>query len=439
MTDVVDRELEADAAPALDDTDAPERAADAATAPSAAFDLAGPDRWALGALLVGAGVIHLVMAPSHLGESALEGWGFLVSGWLQIGLAVALVLRPARWAVGLTVASNIALVAIWTVSRTIGLPFGAHAHHAESVSAVDGAAVAFEIIAVLMAVSLLLRPGLLKINGGAFAAVVPMAVLAMTSAVIATPQARNHAADSHGDHAAADATGAAAGHAHGGAAPADDKGFSLLGNGHQHGAGDVEIDAETQAALAVQLAGTSRLIEQYPTIAAAEAAGYRRAGPFVPGLGTHFSPPDFNLNADGVVDPGDIDDPLLIYDGLAPDSPLAGFMYMVISDQEPEGFIGPNDHWHYHTNLCIVGRPDGGVDTPLGADLDNVTPEMCSAVGGRLIDYTGYMVHTWTVPGYEAPEGTFHELNSKLTCPDGTYYQIPVEEIGHKSSTCKNP
>ncbi|HEY6533076.1 MAG TPA: hypothetical protein VIY72_12265, partial [Acidimicrobiales bacterium] len=53
-------------------------------------------QWAVAALLVGAGAVHLALAPSHFGEATAEGIGFLVVAWLQIGLAVAVLLKPSR-------------------------------------------------------------------------------------------------------------------------------------------------------------------------------------------------------------------------------------------------------------------------------------------------------------------------------------------------------
>ncbi len=271
-----------------------------------------------------------------------------------------------------------------------------------------------------------------------------LAAVVLTTAAIASPSARDHAAGSHG----ADA-GAGAGHGHGTEAAAeDDLGFSALQNGqmgnHEHGSGDEaaavdeEIDPATAGKLAEQLALTAPLAEAYPTLGAAKAAGWWQAGPFAPGLGVHFSSGAFgNLNNDGVMDPEDIANPMLIFDGITDDAPLAGFMYMIYQETEPEGFVGPLDRWHYHTQVCIAYTPDG-IRTPFGADLTGVTDEMCAAEGGTLIDFTGYMVHVWTVPGYESEMGTFSDLNPKITCPDGTYYTIPTEEIGGAASTCKN-
>ena len=91
----------------------------------------GVVQWALAALLVGAGAVHVAMAPSHFGVSTAEGVGFLVAAWLQIGLAAAVVMRPSRGVIGAVIAVSAACIAVWAVSRTVGLPFGAHAGHAE--------------------------------------------------------------------------------------------------------------------------------------------------------------------------------------------------------------------------------------------------------------------------------------------------------------------
>ena len=212
-------------------------------------------------------------------------------------------------------------------------------------------------------------------------------------------------------------------------------GWAALGeNGHQHGEGVVELDKATQVALSVQLAGTAALVEKYPTIAAAEAAGYRRQGRFNPGLGTHYGGGGRGEVIVGVT--GEAMVPTLIYDGTDPDSPIAGFMYYAPGsvDQVPEGFIGPNDHWHEHTSLCIVMK-EGVVTTPLGSDDPDATKVKCDEIRGMWIERSGYMVHVWTVPGYESADGVFSGLNRKLTCPDGTYHRAP-EGGGTATSVC---
>jgi hypothetical protein len=380
------------------------------------------------------------MAPSHLGESAVEGTGFLVAAWLQLGLAVALVARPRRWVLWATIASSVALVGAWAVSRTAGLPFGEHSGHAEDVSLVDGATVALELVAAAVALMLLVRPTTRVLRSAGVAAVATVGALALTTAAVASPAARDHAAGSHGEHGDAHggAAAAEAGHDHG-AAPADDLGFAALSNGHQHERGTEPLSPEDTVALSKQLAVTSQLVERYPTLAHAEAAGWNRAGPFSPGLGVHYMGPGFALNADGRMDPEDLLAPMLIFDGLTPDAKLAGFMYLAYgTTAEPEGFAGTNDHWHYHEHVCISTAPDGSISTPFGADLDGVTEGMCTEAGGSWLDYTGYMVHVWNVPGYESPDGMFTELNPAITCADGTYHRIDLAELGDRDTTCRD-
>ena len=433
MTDVLDDRIVAERAPGP--AVAPQPVEEAAPAPEAA-PVARAERWLLSALLAGAALIHAAMAPSHLGEAAVEGAGFVVAAWVQILLAVAVLVHATRRVLLAVVATSGALIAVWAISRTAGLPFGAHSGHAESVSIVDGVCVALEVAALLLAGALALGIVRSGARHRGLALVGAVGAVALATAAIASPSARDHAAGSHGDHGGAEA---GAGHAHG--AAEDDLGFSQLSNGHQHDTGVEPLTTDETVALAGQLAATAELVQLYPTIAAAEAAGWTRAGPFSPGLGTHYSAPTFHLNPDGVMDTReDLLSPMLVFDGLGPDAPLAGFMYLAYGTEgEPAGFAGPNDHWHYHEKVCIVFGPDGTIDTPFGADLPGVTEEMCSDVGGAFIPFTGYMVHVWNVPGYESPDGMFTELNPRITCPDGTYYRIPIDDLGTKDSVCRNP
>lgn len=408
-------------------------------------------RFTLGALSGAAGVVHLAMVSSHWSDSAVEGLGFAATGWFQVALAVGLVVWPSAQLLRIGIVANIAFVAVWAISRTWGLPFGAHAGHPHDAGFVDLACVGIEIAFVAVAVVALLHPEVGRTWHGARLAafaIVPISVIALATAALASPGARDHASVSHGAHGHAHETAARPadadvahgdhtdGTAHATAAADRKSGWSALGeNGHQHGDGVVELDRATQTALSVQLAQTARLIERYPTVAAAEAAGYRRQGRFNPGLGTHYG--GAGASGDDVIIGvgGTAMVPTLIYDGTDPDAPIAGFMYLApgSAGQVPKGFVGPNDHWHEHTNLCI--RFDAGRIIALGSDDPRMTQEKCSQLAGMYIQRSGYMVHVWTVPGYESPDGVFSGLNRKLTCPDGTYHKAP-EGGGSDTSTC---
>lgn len=432
----------------------------------------------LGCLLTSAAVVHLVMVPGHAGEWMVEGIGFAIVGWAQLGLALAVAARCRRWALWVSVAVNAVALGAWIISRTSGFPLGPHADHAEAVMFIDSLTVAIEGITVVLAVALLSRRhadgDVRVVHRGILAvvplAVVPLAIVALTTAALASPSARTHAHDAHGEHndvaaaaaiddahehaplpavdrpvAAATASNDAHEHptenvaASDGAATAvaDDKGFSLLMNGHQHTHADEPMDAATTTLLAHQLARTSELVAMYPTVAAAEAAGYHRFGPFAPGLGTHYGK-GVSI-ATGVIDETNVLDPMLIYDGSDADSRLIGFMYIAYgSDATPEGFAGPNDIWHFHTNVCIVIQPDGTIDAPLGADVDNVDPELCQQYGGFILGNSGYMLHVWMVPGWSNPLGVFHETHPAITCADDTYFMKDLANLGFSLSTCRD-
>jgi hypothetical protein len=219
----------------------------------------------------------------------------------------------------------------------------------------------------------------------------------------------------------------------------DDRGFSKLENGVQHShTFELPVTPGDRALLTHQMDLARQVALQYPTLADAEAAGATRAGAFSPGLGAHMiMGGNFHYGAtDAPMTDEQIRHPIAwIYDGTKPDSKIAGLFYLAVS-KDPAGFAGPNDVWHQHSNICIVMRPGGGTDAPLGADRD-ATKAQCDAVGGRLITATGPLLHVWAVPGYEDSQGVFAHLNPAITCADGTYHVIPdITKVGSRTSLC---
>jgi hypothetical protein len=281
-------------------------------------------------------------------------------------------------------------------------------------------------------------------GGFAAAGIVSLGVLALTTGALASPGARNHAAHSHGAGAAAD------GHTHGGLPAGDDKGFSQLHNGqHDHNMVLHTLDPGTKQALDAQLAVTREVAAKTPTVADAVKQGWQRVGPYFPGIGAHYwkgvsSYGTSSTDPDGVIDPVSLKTPfMLIFNGTTPTSKMAGFMYYSTAPADPAGFVGRNDYWHYHENICVKGMSSGGtgqIDIPYGLD-HSATPEQCAKVGGSILDKTGYMLHVWTVPGYEMTDnygGVFGEANPKLTCADGTYYQLPLDDwAAHPLNVCR--
>lgn len=384
----------------------------------------GPADWLLGALLFGGGAIHLALAPVHLAEHTALGWGFLLSAWAQIGVGVLVVAVPKRWTRGLAAVLSIVLLGAWALSRTLGLPFGM-LPEVEDIEVVDAVCALLEVLAVVLAVWLVLAPSSRQHRWRIFATIAATLAIVGATVAISSPSATVH---DHGD---------------------DDLGFSSLQNGqgadghtHRHPGGGatqaaaIPMTAAERSELARQLAETYALAERYPTVADAEKAGYWRAGPFSPGVGVHYNQPSLlPFDTDGELSGEELGNPVLIYAGLDADSPLAGFMYSSYAEDLPRGFAGTADEWHRHTNVCIV-KTATGFDTPFGADAAGVTDAICKGAGGSMLALTGYMVHVWTVPGYESALGTFSELNPKITCPDGTYHHVPITDLGNRRTAC---
>lgn len=397
----------------------------------------GAGRWVLAALLVGAGVVHVAMAPSHFGEATAEGVGFLAAAWLQIGLAGAVLLRPSRLVCGATIAVSVAAVGAWVVSRTTGLPFGAHAGHAESVTIVDGVTVALEGAAAVLAAALLigLPRGVRRFRSDRLALGGAVVVVVLVSMALAAPEARDHAAGAHGDHddavtnSSAAPSGATGGHDHGtdGAPLTDLNGHEISGVKAQDVAHESEpdqpLDPATRDQLAQQLVAARAAAMKYPTVADATAAGYFLVGGgFGPGAGAHYIGGGFG---GGGFDPAK--PPTLIYDGISPTSQVVGLMYLGMApDGAPEGFAGPNDHWHRHSGVCMRGAE---VIFPVDAD---VTEAQCQAEGGNYMATTTWMVHAWVAPGWESPAGVFSHENPNLRCADGTY---DTDDLGRCQGT----
>jgi hypothetical protein len=176
---------------------------------------------------------------------------------------------------------------------------------------------------------------------------------------------------------------------------------------------DKPLDAATRAKLAQQLVIARAVALRLPTVADATKAGLLQAGTFSPETGAHY------INLSGALGKFDPANPgSYIYDGTSPTSKLIGLMYLSSSPTAPEGFAGPNDHWHRHFNTCVIFSGDK-IKVPFAADSD-VKKSQCDTVHGTFLVRTTWMVHAWVVPGWESPSGVFAHDNANVRCADGT-------------------
>ena len=127
------------------------------------------------ALSVGAGFVHATVVPEHLEEWWGYGWFFIVAAVAQIAFAVLLVLDPwrrdwipyrppldqarqRRWVYVAGILGNVALIGMYLVSRTLGIPAGPDGGLVEEVTAIGVITKAMEIGIVVCLVQLLRMP-----------------------------------------------------------------------------------------------------------------------------------------------------------------------------------------------------------------------------------------------------------------------------------------
>jgi hypothetical protein len=111
-------------------------------------------RPALALLSMGAAVIHFVVIPGHWEEYWGQGLFFIVAAIAQLLWAVWVVVAPSRLIYLAGAAGNAAIVALWIVTRTAGVPAGPGAGEREAVEFADTLATVFEVLLVVGALVL---------------------------------------------------------------------------------------------------------------------------------------------------------------------------------------------------------------------------------------------------------------------------------------------
>jgi hypothetical protein len=381
----------------------------------APVELSTPMKVVLATLFVGAGAIHLAMAPIHAGGSTTEAVGFAIAGWLQVAVAIAIIVRPSWLVLGFGVVIEVAFVGAWFVSRMSGLPLGAHPGVAEPVGTVDLTCVVLEWAAVLLILTIALVPTWRSRSNSVFvgaAAIVSLGVLVFTSVLLSLPSTANHA---HSD--AASASGEAAdGHVHGVSASTPVTTLVVL------------PDPPNAPLLARQLAKARDVALQYPTVADATRAGMYRITPFIPGVGAQYVA-GFNVGFAHVSDELDLDHPLVyLYSGTGDTATVMGLVYYVFGPQPLPGFAGLDDRWLRRDGLCSEHVGDSKRLVAIDRDI---TQQDCADRGGTFASSVQWTLRVWAAPDWSNPAGPFLETNARVVCADvPPPYSVDVMTFG---------
>jgi hypothetical protein len=150
-------------------------------------------RWAAVLTILCAGAIHASVVEEHYREWAVEGLFFVALALVEALLAVAIATGPRMGTYRAAIALSLAAVALWTVSRTLGVPVGPEPWVPEPVGRADAVATLLELTTAAA-----LAPLVLPVPGpaatGVAVALVGLAGLAVTAFALA-PGAGHDAGD----------------------------------------------------------------------------------------------------------------------------------------------------------------------------------------------------------------------------------------------------
>lgn len=112
-------------------------------------------RSAVSLLSAAAAAIHFAVTGEHLREYLLFGAFFAATGTVQALWAILIMIRPSRRLYLAGAIGNLAIVAIWGLSRTAGLPVGPEASVPEPATVLDVVATSCEVLIGVGALALL--------------------------------------------------------------------------------------------------------------------------------------------------------------------------------------------------------------------------------------------------------------------------------------------
>ncbi len=113
-----------------------------------------------------AAAVHAAVGPEHFRERLVFGLFFATAAIAQVAWSWAMVLRPSRLLVAAGALGNAAVLALWLVTRTIGLPFHL-LPTPEAVGRWDVASVIWELLVVTTCLQMLQRLPLRPLPGAA--------------------------------------------------------------------------------------------------------------------------------------------------------------------------------------------------------------------------------------------------------------------------------
>ena len=215
------------------------------------------------------------------------------------------------------------------------------------------------------------------------------------------------------DHSASKAKDPATGTHDAGTGTATGQDASTATGHHQHNDSKItyaELSPQTKAQVDVVI----KWSQKYKTAADAKKDGWVKATRSLYGIGSHWLKGGVVgfATAAGQVD---ITQPnVLLFEGEGDDAKLAGVSWIIASSTDPEGFKGPDDHWHRHDSVCFAGGLVISEGNAEGSPI-NLSPEGCKKKQGIMFPIANLtMMHLWIGDGYMGNYALFAHDHPKL-------------------------
>jgi hypothetical protein len=156
-------------------------------------------RWWAGFALLGAGLIHLAVVSEHVAHWWLHGVFFVVLGVVQIAWAVQAMANDLPLP-RLVAAVNAAVIGLWFLTRTTGLPVGPEPWQAEAVGTADLVCTGLEAVVVVLLMLTARRPNVQESTALTKVQLRMIAVGALATAAVTVAALTANPPSVHGHH-----------------------------------------------------------------------------------------------------------------------------------------------------------------------------------------------------------------------------------------------
>ena len=344
---------------------------------------------------IAAAAIHFAVVGDHFDVGLLHGLFFVTVAWAQVLWALAVLVAPRPRVLVAGIAGNAAIVAVWALSRIVGVPAPPDPWTPEAVGVADLVATGLELVVIAGGVVALRRPRSVAastVAAGSVTVAIGLALALIGSAAIANVGEHDHA---HAARAAGEG-----GHEH----AADEGGGGGGGNGgHVTTKAPGEIDP-------AQIDLVRRAMQPYQNVDVAFDDGWKTEHEDWPEVGSHFYRGS-DWAGSFPARPGiDLLDPeFLMYSKLLSGDEWELIAVAFVADKavypEPPAELSGAE-WHEHVWTCLVDGEELEED-----EWGPISKEECDVMEGKWSPGGVWMTHVWFI---DNPAGITAESNPAL-------------------------